>query len=742
MANKKSSSILKLIIAVLLIICVIFFLKSLFGNQEPAGPGNDDDKYSFFTPASSVYSSGWNNNESNAAQEITAAHAQTAEGARKKYTNILGNNQDKVTVMVYMCGTDLESQGAMASYDLREMATADLGDNINLIVYTGGCKQWHTDGISTKNNQIFRVLGDGQIEYLVENAGTSTMVNPENLTSFIEFCREHYEANRYELIFWDHGGGTISGYGYDEKYPNAGSMTLDKIDSALTDAGVKFDFIGFDACLMATTETALMLSEHADYLIGSEESEPGIGWYYTDWLNELGKNSSMDTVSIGKNIVDSFISQCRKDVPRQSATLSVVDLAELSYTVGDKLTAFAKGTAEMINDGEYRTVSGARGSSREFGTSSGVDMVDLVDLANKLGTKEGAELKSALLDAIKYNNTSSDMSNSYGLSIYFPYRNSRYVNTVLKTYDSIDMDSSYSDCIKSFAAYQSSGQISSGGSHSAYQNFDSYSSSDYYSGQSSADAVYELLNMFLGGSYEQEESYSDYYSNDWSWLFGGSGWDRSIAQFVADNHFDADLTWKDGKICLSKEQWKLVDDLQLNVFVDDGSGYIDLGKDNIYEIDKNGNLLKQEDLTWLAASADEEHWQVIPYYYESSLKDGENIIATGRVPVLLNGQSASLMLKLDDEGIELVGVSFDYDDNAIEAKSLSSLQAGDEINFVCDYYDYDGNFSAAYPLGDKLTVGDGGEIFFGDVDISSYNTVASYEFVDIYQQSYWTTAME
>ena len=53
-------------------------------------------------------------------------------------------------------------------------------------------------------------------------------------------------------------------------------MGLANINKALKDGGVKFDFIGFDACLMATAETALMLDQHADYLIASEETEPGI----------------------------------------------------------------------------------------------------------------------------------------------------------------------------------------------------------------------------------------------------------------------------------------------------------------------------------------------------------------------------------------------------------------------------------------------------------------------------------
>ena len=753
MSGKKT----KLIIIIAVLVIAFVAVKAILPSVQPQPTEDDDDKYTYFMPYSSSYSSSWHENESNVQQELPQENdtPEPLKGMRDKYTKIVGNGEDTVTIMVYMCGTDLESQGAMASYDLQEMAKADLGDNVNLLIYTGGCNKWHIDGISTKYNQILQIR-DGSLYVLSDNAGSSTMVNPENLTSFIEFCLEHFEADRYDLIFWDHGGGTISGYGYDEKYPNAGSMTLDKIDQALTNAGVKFDFIGFDACLMATTENALMLAEHGDYMIASEESEPGIGWYYTEWLSALGKNTSMPTVQIGKTIADSFVSQCRKDTPRQSATLSVVDLAEAEFTIEDKLAAFAKDTTGLINDGQYRTISTARGSSREFGTSSGVDMVDLVDFINHIDSKAGKELKEALLSCIKYNNTSSDMSNSYGLSIYFPYRSPNYVNTVLKTYDNIEMDSNYSSLVKSYASYQTTGQLSSGGSHSPYQSFDSYDSNYYYLNQGSSDAIYDLLNSFLGGYYQDPEpeteyydyqsGYADYYGDDWGWLFENGGWEdswrKSLSEYVSGNHFDADLSWKNGKINLTKDQWKLVSDLKLNMFVDDGKGYIDLGKDCIYDIDKKGNLLKQEDLTWLAASVDNENWQVVPFYYESSLTDGDITVYTGRIPVLYNGQLADLIIKLDDNGVEVIGVSFDYDNTAVAAKSLNGLEKDDVLEFVCDYYDYDGNFQAAYKLGNKIVIGEDGKLFLGDVDISSYKTLVNYEFVDIYQQSYWTDAMK
>ena len=191
---------------------------------------------------------------------IANLNTSVAPGARAKFTNLLGNGQDTVTLMVYMCGTDLESRYGMATKDLMEMASAKLSDKVNILVFTGGCKQWKNQAVSNQVNQIFRVA-QGGLETLVQNAGNAAMTDPNNLVSFIQWCGQNFPANRNMLIFWDHGAGSLQGYGYDEKNVRAGSMSLAQIDSALKATNMKFDFIGFDACLMATAENALMLSK-------------------------------------------------------------------------------------------------------------------------------------------------------------------------------------------------------------------------------------------------------------------------------------------------------------------------------------------------------------------------------------------------------------------------------------------------------------------------------------------------
>ena len=756
--KRKRFSLGKLLLVLAVMVLLFFLITSVFGKkadnntvdntptqtetQTPDNTQTPDDKddedgkagfVDFYTNLSSGYAGNWK-----LGTNVGNLNTNVVSGVKAKRTQILGNNRDTITIMVYMCGSDLESQNAMGTYDLQEMARANISDNINLLVYTGGCKRWQNRIVSNTYNQIYRVVGNGNLEPLVENAGTGSMVDPNTLVSFIEWATEKYEANRYELIMWDHGSGSIGGYGYDEKYPNRGYMTLVQMDAALTEADISFDFIGFDACLMANTEAALMLAEHADYLIASEESEPGIGWYYTDWLNALSKNTSMPTIEIGKNIADSFVSTCKSQTRGQSATLSVVDLAELSATVPSRLSAFASSTTGLITGSNYRSVASARSGSREFAQSSYADLVDLVDLATNVGTEEGNELARAILSSVKYNNTTSDMYNSYGLSIYFPYRSTKYVNSTLSTYSQIDMNEEYSECIRSFVKYASSGQVSSGGSHSAYQSYNGYSGNSYYSSQNSSDAIFDLLDAFVGGSYSDNSSYSSYY--DLLDLLFRDGIDRNLTDYIAENHFDADLTWKDGKIAMTDKQWSLLDEIRLNVFVDDGTGYIDLGKDNWFEAE-DGALLQIDDLTWMAASADGNKWQIVPYYYLSHIDEADEMISYGRIPVLLNDIYANLIIRIDDEGIEVIGVTYDYHgETDVVAKNLDGLNPDDRLSFVCDFYDYDGNFVDNHKLGNELVVKD--KLYLGDADISSYKTLSTYELKDLYQQSYWTTPMD
>jgi len=660
-----------------------------------------------------------------------------AKGSRAKYTTIKGDGSDVFTILVYMCGTDLESKHGMASNDLQEMAKADLGSNINIVVYTGGCSKWKTSGISNSVNQIYQVK-NGQLIRLEDNAGSGAMVSPSTLTDFIQYGKSHFEANRYALILWDHGGGSVSGYGYDEKNKSSGSMTLAGINQALKNGGLKYDFIGFDACLMATAETALMLDSYADYLIASEETEPGIGWYYTNWLNKLAKNTSMATTDIGKLIVDDFVSECKVRCNGQKTTLSVIDLAEFANTVPSKLSAFAQSVSSKLTKNEYKEISAARTATREFATSTRIDQVDLVDLANNVGTDEAKELAKVIQKAVKYNRTSTNMSNCYGVSIYFPYNTTGKVDSACRTYDQIGMDDDYANCIRKFASLETGGQVAAGGTTSVTSLLGTLLGGGGTQGSSgNSELIGTLLSGFLGGG----RSISGLDDSNTDFMKGFDA--ESAADYYASNYLDAaNLTWNyaDGKytMAMPKEQWSVLASIDKNMFLDDGEGYIDLGLDELFEYDPDSRILTADaEKTWLGING-----QLVAFYHTGSETDalsGEQLYY-GYIPALLNGERVKLQVEFDKDGIgTVVGATADYvgAETDTVAKSESTIVNGDVIDLVCDYYTYNGEYENTYKLGSPITVN--GTLKVTDLAITGQTASIAYRFTDMYNKEYWTS---
>ncbi len=658
--------------------------------------------------------------------------------AREKYTDVA--SAESVTVMVYMCGTDLESKSGLATTDLQEMASATLNDNISIILETGGASQWQNSVIKSSTNERFRIK-QGGLETLDANVGKLSMVDPDTLASFIQFSAKNYPADRYILVLWDHGGGSLTGYGYDELFPS-GSMSIDEIDEALKSGGVKFDIIGFDACLMATMETALVAEQYADYLIASEAVEPGTGWYYTNWLSELSADPSIDSLDLGKLIIDDYI---KMSGTSSQTTLSLTDLAELSGTAPSAFTAFASSTKELIAGDGFNDVATARSGSRDFSTSSKINQIDLIHFAENLDTTESNELASVLRGAVKYNRNSTSISHANGLSIYFPYQSMSKVSTAIQTYSAIGMDTSYSDCIRSFASVAAGGQVSSGSSESALGTLlgdnagsllgtllgSDTSSSDTAS--ASTDTVTQLLELFLSN---RSVVTGD---KDSSWV-DESLVLNSVSAYQANNAGFSDLmlTYKGETptLVLTEDQWSSVVTLEQNVYIDDGSGYIDLGLDNVADYDEDNDLIMAYDGTWLSLNG-----QIISYYLVSEDQVDESYTILGRVPAMLNGERVNIILSFTDADPygTVLGAQYDYDAATSEAvmKGLVEIVAGDQIDFLCDYYNYDGTFNDAYYLGEQMiATGDWviGNAPLGDV----VNWQMSYRITDIYGGQYWT----
>lgn len=664
-----------------------------------------------------------------------AVDTTVASGSRKKYTTLKGNGKDTVTVLVYMCGTDLESKYGMGTADLSEMVNSVQSDKLNVIVETGGTSKWKNNAVTARTNQRWKIASKALMP-LEKNMGAKAMTDPNTLADFIKYGVQNYPADRYILIFWDHGGGSVTGYGYDELYPNS-SMSVDEIAQALKAGGTKFDIIGFDACLMANMETAIAVEPYADYLLASEETEPGTGWYHTDWLSMLAQNTSVSSLELGKKVIDDFCTKTQSGgTSGDKNTLSIIDLAEFKNTVPKKLSAFASKISEDVQNDNYQKVADARSRTKEFAQSNKLDQIDLVHFCESLNTTESKALAKALTGCVKYNRT-RNVNNAYGISIYFPYRNTRYVNNLLQIYDNIDFNEEYASAVKSFATLQCSGQV--------YNNSTSNSLFDILGGGSvSNGASYDVSDIFslLSGGGSQQSG-----GLDLSSLLGGSGAVDTggldlFSAFLGRSHIDSSdlvLTEKNGQQVLSLDEsdWSMVQTVKLNVWVDDGTGYIDMGLDNIFEFDDDGDLIVAYDGKWLAVND-----QPVSYYMLSDeYNDEENWNIQGYIPALLNDEEVHLLVEFtaqEPDG-KILGAEKVYEDG-MDGK-LIQIEDGDVIDFICDYYDYEGNFQDRYLLNDdSLTVN--GELVISDITLDNDRMLFGYCLGDIYNSDRWTPMLE
>ena len=115
-------------------------------------------------------------------------------------------------VMVYMVGSNLESEGGMASLDIAEIAASDFDEgNMKVLICTGGASQWWIDGIPDDECTVFEVSGETiNPVYTLDN---KNMADAATLREFINYGYLNYEAGYYDLILWNHGGGAVSGSG-------------------------------------------------------------------------------------------------------------------------------------------------------------------------------------------------------------------------------------------------------------------------------------------------------------------------------------------------------------------------------------------------------------------------------------------------------------------------------------------------------------------------------------------------
>ena len=383
------------------------------------------------------------------------------------------SDKKNFTLMVYMIGSNLESLRGSASKDILEMRNSGVDyENINLILYTGGSSRWNSDIPCDRNCVVDLSREDGE-RIAASTEKNADMGAAETLSGFINFCTEYYPADNYGLVFWDHGGGPLWGYGSDELFEGDG-LLLSEMKEAMNDTvfatNKKLSFVGFDACLMGSLENMLIWRSFADYYIGSEELEPGDGWDYS-FLDVF--NETADPVTVVSAIVDSYREYYqgkRSDFYDPDLTISAADLSK-----APRVSRALEEAAEYINDewknDTFKSLHQARTEARSFGRAGSEDgySYDLVDVCHLFSLLEGIpqEEKERFMGTVSslIISSYSNVENANGVTVYYPLDNKNLFNKMRDTYEKISVSTQYMTMLRkaeNAARKESAGSISLG----------------------------------------------------------------------------------------------------------------------------------------------------------------------------------------------------------------------------------------------------------------------------------------
>lgn len=562
--------------------------------------------------------------------------------------------EETATVLVYLCcSEDLQD----AAYeDLAEMAEAETGEAVNLLVLAGGSSSWDIEEFDG-NARTLAVIRDGYLEE-VKGWGKASMGSPESLEEFLAYGMTEYPADRTVVILWDHGAGTEGGICFDESANDDGltvveiSEVLESLRQSVPDYHI--NIFGCDACMMATYEMAAMLSHHnVGYFIASEELEPGTGWYYTSWLTDLADDPSVPDSDLCRAIIDDFMEAALAEDPDDYLTLSAVSLPEIQKLEAS-MERFASVLSGQLQSGNLSAVRRGRSRLYTFGSydDASWDMVDLgavLDTYAQFDPDNAAEAKRCLSRSVVHNRQTDNLETCSGLSILLPQDTT---NEFEEYRDGIALASAIPNWVDFISGYAS--MLRGGHYHFTV------SDAEQITGGSEITDVFVSSSASPSGSLSWDDA-SESYSDE-----AVTGEEITISD--EDQGFTAVLPGDDLAYLDYVEGM-----LMMAVVDNETEAYVEFGLTRNNLVDWNtGKVCSLFDGTLPVFGG-----QLVPLYDQTSNEHSRRSL----IPVKLNGQYTYLVVLFpagETEG-RIIGANAGYDDNGLPIRSVTKLQDGDVI---------------------------------------------------------------
>lgn len=475
-----------------------------------------------------------------------------------EFSNVSGSKTK--TMMVYMIGSNLETDSALAVDDLLEMLDTNNGDDFNIIVQTGGTKDWHGEAFTKdpfQDGEVQRFRIKNKRLYTLENLGKKSMVDPQTLTDFIQYSKANYPAEEYILVMWDHGGSFPISFGVDEIFPGE-MLDCMEIGQAIADSGVHFDSLIFNACEMCSLELFMALRKNVDYVVAAESVVYGSGSFgthidYKDWITYAIENKAA-TQYYCERILDGYIDSLEEN--GIAGSMSVIRMDQIA----DVYKAYTKYMGEALKDITSKTkdANGNREGDIKYeeyvrvrenlASYQGTDAIDLSSLAGDFENKYSTKLQNAITNAVV--RTKSEIAGGCGITVYSPYQYAPYYGYGRMAFSGLGYDKDITNFYDTFVS-----------KYLYYSGYDASKLSWY------VDPTKDGATITEGNGLNHEISYQD---------MGG---------YTA--------------IVLSEEDWSKIKSVKVDFVMNRTNDEYYLGDDYQHVVDSNGYIKVEPPTSWM-----------------------------------------------------------------------------------------------------------------------------------------------
>jgi hypothetical protein len=343
------------------------------------------------------------------------------------------------TIMVFSSAkNDLER---FLLKDLNEMEMIGSNDKLNIVAEVGRIEGYDSSDGDWKGVRRYLITKDNDTtkmgSKMLQDMGMTDMGDWRNLAAFGKWAKQAYPAKKYMLIVSNHGSGwekgvqrvvvENKGISYDEQSGN--HINTPELGMALKEIG-KLDVFSTDACLMQMAEVVYEIKDSVDFIVGSEETEPGDGYTYNTFLGPLAARPTMTPQEVGKLTVDAYSDHY--DKINQGYTQSLAR----SSAINGLLTVTNAFADAMMASGEKALAKTARNATVSFAMDENKDLYDftrrVVEGSQNADVKaKGQALMNYITGSLMIHNRTRDSQGGYwsgpveytlakGMAAYFP----------------------------------------------------------------------------------------------------------------------------------------------------------------------------------------------------------------------------------------------------------------------------------------------------------------------------------